>query len=580
MTALVLGSVVLASCGRTSVAHQSAHDDLYADPAAEVYDYANANEYSPYQENAAVNTESYRWYAGDDQYLGGERLDGGYVDDGSLAGDGGFAGDPAARESWTDGSGNTIINNNYYGDVFGADAGFGGGLGYTQRLNMFYRPTVGFGWGSAFYDPFYDPFWDPWGPGLTVGVGFGWGGGWGWNRPWGWNAGWGGGWGWNRPWGWGGGWGWNNPWNNPWAWNAGWGWGGGWGYNPWNPWCPTGVWGNPWGWNTAFYDGGNRYYYGPRGSTATNSTTDPRSTYYSNLGDKPLRTGVVDENGNAVPRNPVSGGVKDRPDANAGLTAEGPGRGSVATERDPIARPGLSPETGPGRAADRMPLRNPVALPDRAGSAATPDRNPVRNPAATPDRAPAAATPNRYPAYRNPVAGPDRAAPGRSAEGPRTIVRDRDGNRYELPAGTRPSAAQAPDRAAPGTRPATRPSTVRPTAPAYTRPNPTRSLEPKRSYASPGGDLRDRVAPSTGGQPSRSSGWFNSGGSRPERATPSRSSSPSRSWSPSNSAPSRSYSPSRSAPSRSSGGFRSSSPSRSTPSRSSGGSRSGGRSPR
>ncbi len=94
---------------------------------------------------------------------------------------------------YSDGSnydvGRTVINNNYYGDVYEDED-----LYYATRIQRFHRPFGGFGYyspaycgfyadpfwnsgwnigfGYGFYDPFWDPFYSP----------FGWGGGWGWNN--------------------------------------------------------------------------------------------------------------------------------------------------------------------------------------------------------------------------------------------------------------------------------------------------------------------------------------------------------------------------------------------------------------
>lgn len=105
-----------------------------------------------------------------------------------------------STETYDDGYGNTYITNNYYGDYFDNYPS------YTARLNRFYRPFIGVGYYSCFYDPFWcDPFWfDPWwgwspwfySPGFSITIGWGWPGwyrGWVWGMPYyGWAWGWGG----------------------------------------------------------------------------------------------------------------------------------------------------------------------------------------------------------------------------------------------------------------------------------------------------------------------------------------------------------------------------------------------------
>lgn len=561
---LTIGSVLLTSCGRNTVAQNSSHDDLYYDSAADVADMANADEYAPYTEDAAVNTQSYDWYAGDDQYLGSERMMG--------DADGGLApGELGSTETFTDADGNTVINNTYYGDVYDGGTGMGADpFFYSNRARMLYQPTfgVGFGtsflnpWNDPFYNPWNDPFYNPWGwnRGLTVNVGFGWGNSWGWNRwnrPWGWNAGWNNPW--NNPWAWNAGWGWNNPWNNPWCYGAGYG--NGWGWN--NGW--NNGWGNPYGWNTAYYydnGGSTNTYYGPRGSTSTNATTDPRDGYLSSMGsDRTGRNGLVDENGVSVPRNPVSSGSKDR----------------------------TSPSVADAQLGDRTRGNGNVV---RDNGAAASSSTPVNSTAAKPSRD----------AVRNPVFGSDRSPAAASSSGPKTVVRDRNGVRTEIPAGTQPALANTPrsnptrnnaTAASPNrnaVRPIERPA---PANPAYAGPSTSRSLEPKGTVRGNSGRTRSSAAPSrtapsrtspanaapsrstsptrtapSNSTPSRSNNWFN-GGNRSRSVTPSRSSSPSRTT-PSRSTPSRSTSPSRSSSPSRSGGVRSTSPSRSSGTRSSG----------
>src|ERR1051325_5101383 len=83
-------------------------------------------------------------------------------------------------QTQNDGSGNTYITNNYYGDYYGND--------YTTRMRRFYSPYMGFSYyspcyiGYDYYDPFsYSPGWS-----WSVSIGGGWGypSIWGYYDPW------------------------------------------------------------------------------------------------------------------------------------------------------------------------------------------------------------------------------------------------------------------------------------------------------------------------------------------------------------------------------------------------------------
>lgn len=131
-------------------------------------------------------------------------------------------------QEYVDENGNTVVNNNYYYEP--EDDYY-----YSNRINRFYRPSMGFGfydswWGMndwGYYDPWYSSFYSPWGYSS-------------WYSPWGYNS-------WYSPWGY-------NSWYSPW-------------YSSW------------WGWDG--WDGNNNnkdnYYYGHRRSGITDGISSNRS---------------------------------------------------------------------------------------------------------------------------------------------------------------------------------------------------------------------------------------------------------------------------------------------------------------
>ncbi len=156
-------------------------------------------------------------------------------------------------ERYVDEYGNTYITNNYYyGDYYDS---------YTSRLYRWYYPVVGVG----YYSPFYVGFTYPWyySPGITMYFS------WGyhvspyyypWYYPW------------YNPWYDS----WYNPWYDPWY-AYGWPYYGhfGWGYPYGSYW--HGYWhGYYHGWNDGYYWGSGRYYYGYRGSSASNTGSGGR----------------------------------------------------------------------------------------------------------------------------------------------------------------------------------------------------------------------------------------------------------------------------------------------------------------
>ncbi len=601
---ILVSSVLLSltSCGRSGISQRTVTDDIYYSPSSDPDAFTDATTYTTQpantarssssssrqsntgsaqrQSNPPVNTQDYEWYGqndGNSNYLGSERME--PVQDQSQY-------DTQQRSA----NGDTYITNNY-GDNYYDDDDFY----YSSRARRMYQPVFGATYFSPFYDPFNPFFYDPWmRPGLSVGIGFG--GGWGfspWNRPWGMGMGMGWGMGWGSPW--------YNPYN-PWGW-GGMGWGGGWG-NPWyNPWCPWGMGGygyGGFGYGHGGFAGGSDYsggniYYGHRNRTGTNTVTDPRPGYQSNVEDRSPRTGGTADDGPRVPRNNADDVLRDR-SGNQSETGtarnnevlrpapafQNPVRANSAAQEvqsgaaaGATTRPGAAGSSIPtagqaaGAASEAGRLQPTYTRPSSIGAQQAPNSGPGMN-----------AQSNRPSSgIQRPAQGPvNQPAPNAGPTRPGSVVdrsastADRAGQSASTDRGYSPAPAPpsrgSVDRRVPYSGP--RSAAPAPSSGSY-RNYPSTSPSPGASPSRPGPTYNPGTRPSS---PATSP----SGGFRgPERAAPSRS--PTRSSGGSfggsrGSSPSRSYS-APSGGSRSSGGSYSGGGSRSSGggSRSSGGSR-------
>lgn len=133
-------SILVSLLSAVNLYSQASDDDVYFSPKDEAQVIA---------ENARTQPQHAEEYNYDD--------DNGYYDDEYYS----------DTETQSDGSGNTYITNNYYGDYYDYD---NDDYNYTSHLQRYYSPYMGFSYYSSCYTGFY---YDPWS--WNVSIGFGWG---------------------------------------------------------------------------------------------------------------------------------------------------------------------------------------------------------------------------------------------------------------------------------------------------------------------------------------------------------------------------------------------------------------------
>ena len=201
-------------------------------------------------------------------------------------------------ETYVDEDGTTVINNYYYDSEYGDY----GDYYYTNRINRFYRPSIGFG----FYDPmwsynswgYYDPFYSDW---YYPYSSFGWYSSW--YSPYYYSS-------------------WYSPWYSPWY-SSRW-------YNPY--WYGNDYW---YGGGGGYYDRGDNYYYGHRNSGITDGMYANRSGGMKSAGSLyGTRGSVATGNGSALKTDETNARIVARSssDSKSVSTASGLRSGSGNTQ--------------------------------------------------------------------------------------------------------------------------------------------------------------------------------------------------------------------------------------------------------
>lgn len=236
LSILIAGSIFLMSCSSMNqTSYRGGDDDLYFSksdaranaiyhPEVEISNQSGANR-NMYDEDPQQQNKSGINYQSTPQNSNGENIRSDYQN-------------PQYSDGANYDDDRTVINNNYYGDVYDEGDSY-----YARRIQRFHRPYGNFGYYSPAYCGFYgDPYWNS-----------------GWNIGFGYSSLWGPSW--SIGYGWGGGfydpfWG---PYYSPYSWY------GGWGYNSWS--YRNGYWNGYWdgrydqyGWG----NGSNGWYNGNR----------------------------------------------------------------------------------------------------------------------------------------------------------------------------------------------------------------------------------------------------------------------------------------------------------------------------
>lgn len=268
---LTLGSIVLMSCVNTNITYTSPHsqDDLY-------YSKSDAERGVIYHEEVQVQNQSKEnttSYVEEPQVQNPAAV---YEKQETIPSTSNESTNSNYSTSATgsyDNDGKTIINNNYYGDVYeDDDQGY-----YSTRIRRFHQPYQTFNYYSPaycgfYYDPFYSPGWN-----FSIGVGYSYGFGY------------------------------YDPFFNPF-------------YNPWyssyySPYYGYGGWGGydsyRWGYRDGYWDGrndngyygGGYYGGGSRGGSKNTIVRGPRPTRGGSVSTaggrvEPIRGTVPSDNGN------------------------------------------------------------------------------------------------------------------------------------------------------------------------------------------------------------------------------------------------------------------------------------------